>query len=339
MDDRTQHITVRGLLHATALLIVLLLISACSSVPTGTGTGFSFNKTPGTGAVNGGATAVITGKGTPTAGTTAQGTTAIDATVTYANDAITVVDATLAKSFTDDTHAAADGMSLLRLNFKEQTTDIAPTLGNGGNDNTMHLILPNGNPVNEVGAQESAVPPASTARTNWVDFEVPSTVNVSQLILRLGVGTEHQIDVPLKAHTDVSKYQARTITPNTAIKYAGLNWTLVSATWTLSAQGNQAGKDMSYVILSFKVENPTTDPAYIDNGTKEAFRLKVADTSAAPTYSTFPSAIQPGETGITGTLGFLVAQDSTAFTLLMLVTQNTFTSTTQVATPFQIPQK
>jgi hypothetical protein len=258
----------------------------------------------------------------------------INATVTYADDTITIIDVKQAQHFSDD---GASG-DLLRLDVKEQSDVRPPYFGSTGYSGGVHVLLPDGSSVQPVTIQHSDLPAPSISRTNWFDFQVPVTTSVDQITLRLGTPTEHMIDVPLKANVDVSQYQPRTATPNKLIQYGKLNWTLTSAIWRLSAQGSQADKDMSYVVLSFTVDSPSTD-AYLNQAVADAFRLTAdGGTTASSKFNTFPQTIAAGENGKTGTVGFLVPQDSTKFTLVLPVyDRGGVTSTVQVTAEFQIP--
>jgi hypothetical protein len=167
---------------------------------------------------------------------------------------------------------------------------------------------------------------------------VPVTTPLDQITLRLGNPNEHQIAVPLTSSADVSNYQPRTATFNKLIHWGGLNWTLTTAVWQLSAEGNQADKDMAYVVLTFKVDSAPAS-GYLDQAVGDAFRLTAdGSTTGASKYNTFAQSIAAGETGKTGTVGFLIPQNSTKYTLVLPVyDRGGITSTTQVTTDFQIP--
>jgi hypothetical protein len=258
--------------------------------------------------------------------------------VTYADDTITLLDVKQAKSFSDEKTAG----DMLRLDVKEQTGEKAPYFGTYGYTSSFHVILPSGESVQvaNIQAADTTVgsPPAQVTRTNWLDFPVPVTTPLEQITLRLGNPNEHQIELPLTRSADVSTYQSRTATMNKPLQWGGLNWTLTTATWQLSAQGNQADKDMAYVVLTFKVDSAPAG-GYLDQAVGDAFRLRAdGSTTNASKYNTFPQTIAAGETGKTGTVGFLVPQKSTQYTLVLPVyDRGGITSTTQVTTDFQIP--
>jgi hypothetical protein len=287
--------------------------------------------------ITNGATVVSSGARATPASTSDVKTTPINKTVTYADDTITLVDVKQAKSFSDETTSG----DILRLDVKEQTGDKAPYFGTYGYMSSFHLILSNGGSVEIANTQANTTvtpPPAQVSRANWLDFPVSVTTPLDQITLRLGNPNEHQIEVPLTSNTDVSKYQPRTATLNKLIHWGGLNWTLTTAAWQLSAEGNQADKDMAYVVLTFKVDSAPAS-GYLDQAVGDAFRLTAdGSTTSASKYNTFAQSIAAGETGKTGTVGFLVPQNSTKYTLVLPVyDRGGITSTTQVTTDFQIP--
>lgn len=331
----------RGNVGVILLLVVLVLgitgyftWNALNS--RGTATSGTTTSSSGASTTNG---TTATTAGGSSAGTTSDvKTTPINKTVTYADDTITILDVKQAKSFTDEKTSG----DMLRIDVKEQTGDKAPYFGTYGYSSGFHVILPSGDSVQVANIQASdtpiPVPAAQISRTNWIDFAVPVTTPIEQITLRLGNPNEHQIDIPLTSSADVSKYQSRTATLNKLIHWGGLNWTLTTASWQLSAQGNQADKDMAYVVLSFKVDSAPAG-GYLDQAVGDAFRLTAdASTTNASKYNTFPQTIAAGESGKTGTVGFLVPQDSTKYTLVMPVyDRGGITSTTQITTDFQIP--
>ncbi len=327
----------RGRPKAGVILLLVLLIVGVAGYFTWNAFSSKGRTTQGATATSSGTTVTSSGA-TPTSASTSEvKTTSINKTVTYADDTITLVDVKQAKSFSDETTSG----DMLRLDVKEQTGEMAPYFGTYGYMSSFHLILSHGDSVEIADTQDHATvtaPPAQIARANWFDFPIPVTTPLDQITLRLGNPNEHQIEIPLRSSADVSQYQLRTATLTKLLHWGGLNWTLTTATWQLSAEGNQADKDMAYVVLNFKVDSASAS-GYLDQTVGEAFRL-TADGSTTTTakYHAFPQSISAGETGKTGTVGFLVPQNSTKYTLVLPVYDNGgITSTTQVTTDFQIP--
>jgi cytoskeletal protein RodZ len=234
--------------------------------------------------------------------------TPINVTVTYASVDTTIVNAQQATSFPED---STSGNGFLRLNLKEQTAvqGIVYTYAN-----SARLLMPDGTTVPPSQSLNDESLNQGTSRTNWIDFPVPVTTDVSTLVLQLGTTDETQISVPLKSGADVSQYQAKTVNLNTPVKYSGLDWTVISATSQLSHDGKQATKGMVYVIVTLRADNHTGS-SYI-GFPNNYMLLKTGDTSTPPADYSFPTEVGIGQTNATGTDNFLMPQGSTDYTLI-----------------------
>ncbi len=320
--------SVLGQMGCGVLLLILLIVGICGGVgffvyryaiSAASSTTSSYTSTTnGTG-----------GNGTPQAIPTT--TTQINSTVTYASSDVTVVNVQKASSFSDD-DTTSSSPYVVRLNIKEHnptTNDVFLFY----NDN-FHLILSDGSSVAATREHESGSLGQAVTRNNWVDFPVSTNVDVSKLTLRIGGANEAQMDIPLTGSADVSKYQPKTITPNSAFTYAGLNWTLTSVTSSLSAHGKQADSGMRYIVVTLKANNPTKSDYYVF--ASDNIRLQTGTTTSPPTDNTLTSAIAAGTSGSTGTVTFLMSQSSSSFTLVMLPRTDTTPAATQATSNFQI---
>jgi hypothetical protein len=259
---------------------------------------------------------------------------------TYASEAITFTSVREAASFSDDLQPH-QGQGLVRITLIENNPSHWHA-GFGLFSDVAHLLLPDGSTVSVNTVKSDGGLDANTSRTNnWLDFAVPSpTLDLSKLVLRMGKATEHQMDIPLMPSADLSQYQDKTITPNTPVSYGGLNWTLQSVTLSLSgAKGAQAAEGMRYVIISLRVDNPTSHDVVI-GFPEDYMRLKSTDATSAPIVDTMtlPGHAPANTTNITGTVFFLMPQNDTAFTLEWLVSKNPVydpVSNTQVNTAVQ----
>ncbi len=309
----------RAGLFAFALLLVLVLggvggyvVFFRGSNQRGTGT-ISQQGTTGNGRTTSSNTPVTGG---PT-------TEPLNLQFTYASEEITLTLIQEAASFADDLQPH-QGLGLVRINMNE-TNPTRYHAGFGLFSDVAHLLLPDGSTVSVNMVKSDGGLDANASRiNNWIDFAISNTtLDLSQLVLRLGTPTDHQMDIPLKPGADLSAFQPRTITPNTPISYGGLNWTLLSATLSLSANGVQATADMRYLTLSLRVDNPTTQDVGIGFPT-DYLRLKSAEVTSAPITgtTTLPLKISAGTTGVTGTVLFLMPESDTAFTLEWLAHEN-----------------
>jgi len=270
---------------------------------------------------------------TPTtaASTTANGasTEQVNLKFTYAGVDVTISTIQYAQSFADDSSITTGGV---RVSFNENNvTTTNPDFIYG---DVARLILPDGSSVAPTNELHSVSPGSQTSDTNWLDFQVASQpANLSQLVIQMGTAQENQMQIPLNAGADLSKYQPKTVTLGTQFQYAGLNWTLKSATGSLSVAGKQATTGNVYVTLALSVFNPTA--AGYSALASDYARLQVGGTTNAPTSDTnFPISIA-AQANVSGTMIFLVPQGNSAFTLIMLGIQSN-PPVKQATVPFTI---
>lgn len=274
------------------------------------------------------ATAPVTGSGqTPTVGTS--GLQTLNLRITYASVSLTLLSAQIAPSFPDDT-ATPGSSGVLRLSLQENNA----TAGNPSylESDVVLLVLPDGSTVRSNNQKQDISPDPGVNRTNWLDFALNSQVSISQLTLRMGSATESQMDIPLRAGADLSKYQGKTSSPNAQFVYAAVNWTLKTATLSYSYSDRQATAGNIYVVLSLSAVNNSPN-SFVD-GVDAYMRLQTNGASAEPdNHSTMPISIS-SHTTTSGTVAFLMPLGATAFTLVMLGQPNT--PITQVTQNFQI---
>ncbi len=255
-------------------------------------------------------------------------TSTINETITYASITITIVDAKQAAFLADDSSNSQPGV--VRLDFKEVAN--SARVGSFAYNDAFRLLLPDGMKVAPLNELNSVSPNASTSRTNWVDFPVPTNVKVNSLTLRVGQATEAQMDVPLTGKADLSKYQDRTASLNKQTQYDGLTWTITKTTVSLSNSGQQATKGMTYVTVTLRVDNPTAQGFNAYWG--DYLRLKAGDTTSVPTTDTsLPTNFAAGSSGGTGDVIFLAPQGTTAYTLIFLGSSSSQISQTTIDFP------
>lgn len=258
-------------------------------------------------------------------------TVQLNETVPYSGVDFTVVSAEQSKAFLDDDASGTNGM--LRLNIKESNTT-----SSGANyvyGDAVRLILPDKSTVAPTNERQSSAPDAGTTRTNWLDFPVSTSDQVSQLTLQLGTDTQAQEDIPLTGNANLSQYQPKTAHPNVTLQYAGLNWTVTSVVVTLSLNGRQADKGTRYVTTTLKVDNPTGHDFNAYWG--DYFRLQSGGTTSAPDGNTkFPLGFPAGSSGTTGNVIFVMPESSTAYTLILLGKPNAYPPVSQSTANFQV---
>ena len=234
---------------------------------------------------------------------------------TYSSVDITLVSVQQARSFSDDTSTPQGGVRVTMMETNSTTNNANFLYGD-----VVRLIMPDGSinaPSNE---KNTGGPNAGVSRDNWIDFVVTSqNIDLSKLVLRFGLTTENQMNIPLVAGTDLSKYQPRTVAPNSTFQYAGVNWTLVSASESLSANGQQASTGMVYVTVTLKALNSSANNFSAYPG--DYMRLQSGDSKSPPSDFTFPTSVASQSNG-TGTVTFAIPQGGTSFTLLLLAQQS-----------------
>ena len=240
-------------------------------------------------------------------------TTPLSLTFPYAGVTIMLVNAQQAQNFLDDPSTRTDGM--LRLNLRATNSTTVRVAWRY--EESAQLVLPGNSIVTPTYVKGDVDLPAGKTQSSIVDFAVPASLTLPKLTLRIGTAGEAQLDVPLKTQADLSGLLPRKTTLNGRAVYFGLNWTLQSATTSLSIPGTQASKGMRYVTLALSVVNTLSQTAIAGSPYQYA-RLQSGRTQVVPVDSTLPVSFQAGATGVTGTLSFLVPQKSTAFTLLFL---------------------
>lgn len=289
-----------GLCAGGSYLAYLGISNAAKNADTTTGSGYGSNGSSGT-----------TASATPTV------TTVNTPAVIYAGVKISVVDIKQAAKFSDDQYSSTSWIT--RLDLSEESVSSKASYYNYGD--AMHLVLPDKSVVATANSQQSSGPDTGVKRNSWVDFSIPRTVDVHQLVLRLGNSNQAQMDVPLRSNADVGKYQPKTIQPNKQTQYAGLTWTLTSATLAYSAQSTQADTGMRLVTLNLKMDNSSDNPFIKYSG--DYMRLKAgAQTASQESIYDFPTSVNAHSTGTTGQIAFMVDQNVTSFTLILLGDQS-----------------
>jgi hypothetical protein len=242
-------------------------------------------------------------------------TVPLNETVNFFGMDLTIVNAQQSQAFLDDSSSSTTGM--VRLNLKEdnKSTSTARFLW----DDQARLILPDKTSVAPVSEKEFGGPDGGVSRANWLDFPVPTNVQVSQLTLQLGGDTKAQESIPLTGKASLAQYLPNTAQPNVATHYAGLTWTITTATASLGFKGQQADKGMQYVNVTLKVDNPTSQTFRGYYG--DYIRLKSGDVTSAPTGdTTLPLGFDAGSSGSTGNVIFTMPSGSTSYTLIFLNT-------------------
>lgn len=319
----------------TASIILLIVLAA------GIGGGFWLIRSRSNPTANGNTpqSTATSSSGAPTTGANQENTPVsgissseqLNLKFTYAGVNITIVSAQLANSFPGDSSSPGTA-GMVRINLQENNA----TAGSPNYllSDSLLLILPDGNTVRWGYGENDISPAAGVNRSNWVDFPLNSHTALKQLILRVGTQQENQMDIPLQPGANLSKYQDKASNPNAQFQYAGVSWTLKTATLSYSYNDHQATTGNLYVILSLAAANNTSN-GFI-NSPSSYMRLQAGGNSSQPDgNTTLPVEISAHATAA-GIVAFLVPQGITSFTLTMLAQPDISPPVNQVTQNFQI---
>jgi hypothetical protein len=257
-------------------------------------------------------------------------TTTINATVPYAGVNITILNAQQSQKFLNDPNSNSDGM--VRLNLQEKNpTDVKVVWSYA---TIARLVMPNKSLVGPTYVNSIVRVAPGVSQKSIVDYAVPMNVSLSQLTLVLGAPDEAEMLIPLVRNVDVSKYQPQTTKLHSQMLYFGLNWTLTSATSSLSIPDQQAAKGMRFVTLMLKVDNTLSQIA-IPGSPYDYMRLQYGNRFASPEHTTFPVAFQIGAVGINGIVSFQVPQQISSFTFVLVPQKDD--NGDQSSTEFHLP--
>jgi hypothetical protein len=252
-------------------------------------------------------------------------TSSLNSIVTYAGITMTVLKVEQSQRFIDDPNSTDNGMVRVHLQAQNKTT--VPV--NLQYNTIVALTLPGGQTLAPTYVKGNiGVAPGAT-QTSILDFAVPTDTKVNQLVFKLGAPDETQLAIPLTPGANLAQYAPKTTTINGNFQYLGLNWSLVNATTQLSIDGKQASKGMHYVTVTLAVSNTLSQTA-IPGSPYDYIRLKAGTSTATPAETTLPVSFASGANDKTGTVTFLVPQNATTLTLILLAQpQSGFTQATQ----------
>lgn len=266
--------------------------------------------------------------GTPQAipTTTAQ----INQSLTYSSVDFTVVNVQEASSFADDSSPSSP--VTLRINVTEHNPTADTVYLNYTNQ--LRVVLPDKSIVTAGTSKVDGIIGQAVQRTNWIDFPLTKSIPINQLSLQFGAANETLMSVPLTGNADLSAYKLKSITPNAAFQYSGVNWTLTAVTSSLSANGKQADTGMRFIVLTLKADNPSTNGTFYTSA--DTMRLQSGSVTNSSTNNNLPYPINAGTNGATGTITFMMPQNNSSFTFIMLAQPTASPPIAQVSTNFQI---
>jgi len=115
----------------------------------------------------------------------------------------------------------------------------------------------------------------------------------------------------------------KTVHPNQTTHYAGLTWTLTTASTSSCNNNMSADQGTVFVKVTLKVDNPTSQPFI--NSVYSYIRLQSGSTTSSPMSGSdtpLPSSIESNTAGTMGIVTFSMPQGSNSFTLILLPQTN-----------------
>src|SRR5437588_80731 len=115
----------------------------------------------------------------------------------------------------------------------------------------------------------------------------------------------------------------KTVHPNQTTHYAGLTWTLTTASTSSCNNNTSADQGTVFVKVTLKVDNPTSQPFI--NSVYSYIRLQSGSTTRSPMSGSdtpLPSSIESNTAGTMGIVTFSMPQGSNSFTLILLPQTN-----------------
>ena len=257
----------------------------------------------------------------------------------YASDQITVTSIQQASKFSDDNETTyGDSPNYVRVNIKEQQV----AKGDYANSNfiyseAFHMLYNGGSVIAAQNSQADLGPDQGVVRTNWVDFPANGKVDLNALTMRVGSSSEQQMDIPLQSNANLSKYQPRTVTLNKQFTYASMNWTLVSATQSLSLGGDQAKSGKTYISVSLKANNTSSQEFFGTDFTRLKADGNVTSPDDGNSQMNDFDDVQPGTSNAQGVQTFLTpASSSGKYTLNFLASTDSDSNISEQNVDFQI---
>ncbi len=232
--------------------------------------------------------------------------------ITYAGISITLLNVQQAQNFADDPQSTNDGM--VRLHLQERNATTIPITWSYADSARLLVRDRAAAPVYVQSAGKIA---PGARQSSVLDFAVPKGIDLSAISLQLGASDEAQMRIPLTSQANLGQYQTQIRQQHGNTGYFGLNWMLTSSTTNLSIPGQQAARGMEYLTLSVAVDNPLSQEV-ISGSPFDYARVKIDGKTFAPVSVTLPVSFASGAKGKTGALTFLIPQNSTAGTFLLL---------------------
>jgi len=235
-------------------------------------------------------------------------TFSVQRTAVYAGLEFTVVNVQYANSFTDD--IIQSGPTIVRLNMKvtNKSSDQISVIYY----DIARLIAPKLDPIKPTNVSLSVGPKGGTSEKGWIDFSVPSRLQLDTLKLQLGSSLlgEYLVTIPFSGTFHPEVYDDRTSPQSLDIDYYNHNdplllyYHLSSIDIRYSYHGTQARAGQQFYVLNFSVSNPNGVQAKTGYGYDYVRASFNGGPFHPPVDSTFPYGYNAGAKGVNGRVVF-----------------------------------
>ncbi|GAC1422951.1 MAG: hypothetical protein NVS4B1_20190 [Ktedonobacteraceae bacterium] len=230
----------------------------------------------------------------------------VQRTASYADLAVTVVNAQYALFFPDDD--IHQGQATVRLNI--QVANHSSSQVNIVYYDIAHLLGANSNALIPTNTHLSVGPKPGTQENGWLDFSLPNKgVNLNLLTLQLGSTTlnETLVKIPFTGIFNPSQYATHTSPQTTTISYTFfghmLTYHLTGIETRLAYQGVQCKAGQQFYVLNFKVDNVESGDISPGFGF-DYIRLVSPGNERPPIDNSLPYTFKAGAKGVSGHVVF-----------------------------------
>jgi hypothetical protein len=246
-----------------------------------------------------------------------------------------VVNAQYATSFMDDNIHPAAAIVRLNMNVANKSADQVSIVYY----DIAHLLAPKSIIFNPTNVHLSVGPKPGKSESGWIDFAVPSGLQLETLRLQLGSSAlgEALVTIPFTGRFDGSRYSDKTVAQTLTINYYFpynnpqlLVYHLTSVDVRYAYRGMQVKAGSQYYVLHFRVDNPNGNKVSPGFGYDYIRIMYNGGSPHPPVDNTLPYGFSAGKTA-GGQVAFLGPAGMKAITLDFLVQYGSGGSTYNVS--------
>lgn len=240
-------------------------------------------------------------------------------TVSYADLAMTVIEAQAADSFPEDPIHADAAVVRLKMHVANPTQNLISVVYY----DCTHLLLPHASPIAPTLVSLPTMVKPGASETGWIDFPIPRASKLSTVVLQLGSTQQNEqlVKVPLSGPFAPTTYANRSVVQQTDLSYAFRNTVLLyhlnSIDVRFSYSGREVKSGQQFYVFNFLVGNESGE----DVTTGFAFdyvRLALNGENRSPLESDLPETFHPSAHAASGQVVFAAPAGLKTLTLVFL---------------------